>query len=331
MKNSVKKYAHVPVLMLTLVLFLSNINMSLSQNSLNPYRNTFPLKSLRDLTYPYETKYVQLNDDINLAYVDEGSGAQTIIFIHGLGSYLKAWQKNIQGLKADYRCIAIDLPGYGKSSKKPHSGQMSFYAEVISMFIDQLQLKNVVLAGHSMGGQISMMAAINYPDKIDKLILADPAGFESFTEGQKEWFRDVMTLDGVMKTTVEQIQTNLAYNFYNVPDDAEFMITDRIAMRTADDFENYCYAVVQSVHGMVDEPVIDILDQIKQPTLIVFGENDNLIPNRFLNPGKTINIAKIGEKKITNSKLVMIPKAGHFVQFEKPGEFNKAADAFLSR
>ncbi len=286
---------------------------------------------MSDLDYLFDVKYAQLNDDINLAYIDEGNSDQTIIFIHGLGSYLKAWYKNIYGLRDEYRCIAIDLPGYGKSSKKPHSGKMSFYADVVSQFIDYLNLKNVVLAGHSMGGQISMMAAIDYPEKIDKLILADPAGFESFTEGQKQWFRDVMTTDGVMKTTVEQIQTNLAYNFYYVPDDAEFMITDRIAMRFADDFENYCYAVVQSVDGMVDEPVIDILDQIKQPTLIIFGENDNLIPNRFLNPGRTIDIAKIGDDKIPNSELVIIPKAGHFVQFEKPREFNSAVKSFLGR
>jgi pimeloyl-ACP methyl ester carboxylesterase len=331
MKNTIKKYLPAPTIIFTLALLFSNATMSFSQNSLNPYRDTPPLKTMADLDYPFEVNYAQLNDDIKLAYVDEGSGSQTIIFIHGLGSYLKAWTKNINGLKNEYRCIAIDLPGYGKSSKKPHSGQMSFYADVVSQFIDYLNLKNVVLAGHSMGGQISMMTAINYPDKISKLILADPAGFESFTEGQKQWFRDVMTTDGVMKTTVEQIQTNLAYNFYNVPDDAEFMITDRIAMRFADDFENYCYAVVQSVDGMVDEPVIDILDQIKQPVLIIFGENDNLIPNRFLNPGKTIDIAKFGDEKIPDSKLVVIPKAGHFVQFEKPEEFNKAVQSFLGK
>ncbi len=328
-QHSIPAYLSAPAFLLVAAMLLMNVNMSYAQNSLNPYRDLEPLKSMQKLEYPFNVKYMALPDDINLAYVDEGSGDQTIIFIHGLGSYLKAWYKNIEGLKGDYRCIAIDLPGYGKSSKQPHSGKMSFYAEVVKNIIDQLDLKNVVLTGHSMGGQISMMAAINYPEKIQKLILADPAGFESFTEGQKQWFRDVMTVDGVLKTTVEQIQTNLAYNFYNVPDDAEFMITDRIAMRSADDFENYCYTVVQSVHGMVDEPVIDILDQITQPTLIIFGEQDNLIPNRFLNPGRTVDIANIGDEKIPDSKLVIIPRAGHFVQFEKPEAFNEAVELFI--
>jgi pimeloyl-ACP methyl ester carboxylesterase len=298
---------------------------------MNAYRNIEPLKSLKDLNYPYEVKYAALSGNINLAYVDEGSGDYTIIFIHGLGSYLPAWKKNIEGLKVNYRCIAIDLPGYGKSSKAPHSGMMTFYAGVVNELIENLKLKNVVIAGHSMGGQIGIMAALNYPENIKKLVLVDPAGFEEFTEGQKQWFRDVMTLDGVKKTTVEQIQTNLASNFYNVPDDASFMITDRIAMRTAADFDNYCYAVVQSVNGMVDEPVFQLLDKIKQPTLILFGANDNLIPNRFLNAGKTANIAMKGHEKIAGSKLVIVPKAGHFLQFEKPDEVNKEIMGFLGR
>jgi pimeloyl-ACP methyl ester carboxylesterase len=325
----------ISLFLLAVLIISSTVISGCKTNNLckdmNAYRNIEPLKSLKDLNYPYEVKYAALSGNINLAYVDEGSGDYTIIFIHGLGSYLPAWKKNIEGLKVNYRCIAIDLPGYGKSSKAPHSGMMTFYAGVVNELIENLKLKNVVIAGHSMGGQIGIMAALNYPENIKKLVLVDPAGFEEFTEGQKQWFRDVMTLDGVKKTTVEQIQTNLASNFYNVPDDASFMITDRIAMRTAADFDNYCYAVVQSVNGMVDEPVFQLLDKIKQPTLILFGANDNLIPNRFLNAGKTANIAMKGHEKIAGSKLVIVPKAGHFLQFEKPDEVNKEIMGFLGR
>jgi pimeloyl-ACP methyl ester carboxylesterase len=96
------------------------------------------------------------------------------------------------------------------------------------------------------------------------------------------------------------------------------MITDRLAMRYADDFDNYCYAVSQSVAGMVNEPVLDKLKNLQPRTLIFFGENDNLIPNRYLNPGATIKIAEKGHELIPNSKLVMIPKCGHFLMFEKP-------------
>jgi len=114
-----------------------------------------------------------------------------------------------------------------------------------------------------------------------------------------------------------------------MPKDAQFMIDDRISMRSAKDFEAYSYAVVRSVHGMVNESVLDHLEEIKQPTLIIFGENDNLIPNRFLNPGFTKKIAEVGHKKLPNSKLVMLPKTGHFLMFENPEGFNKAVKDFV--
>ncbi len=296
----------------------------------SPYKSLSKLNSLQELNYPFEVKKIKLPvNQTEIAYVDLGKGAETILFIHGLGSYLPAWKKNMEVLQSNYRCIAIDLPGYGKSDKSPHSGQMTYYAGVIMEFVQQLKLDKIILAGHSMGGQISMTAALLYPEKVKSLILVDPAGFERFHEGQKQWFRDVMTLQGVKLTTPEAIQNNLATNFYRVPQDAEFMITDRISMRSALDFDAYCYAVVQSVHGMVDEPVIDKLNQISQPVLIFFGENDNLIPNRFLNPGFTRKIAEDGASKIKNSKLVMVPKCGHFMMFEHPSVFNSEVQNFL--
>ena len=296
----------------------------------SPYKNLADMKSMKELDYVYNVKYAELSNNINIAYLDEGKGTETIIFIHGLGSYIPAWKNNIDELSKKYRCIAIDLPGYGKSSKNPHSGLMTFYAKVVAEFIDKLELGKVTLAGHSMGGQISIVAALHYPDKIEKLILVDPAGFELFHPGQRLWFKDVMSPNLVRLTTVEAIETNLASNFYNMPKDAMFMIEDRIAMRTANDFENYCYAVSLSVAGMIDEPVFDKLKHINQSTLIFFGENDNLIPNRYLNPGKTEPIAKAGANQIKNSKLVMVPKCGHFMMFEKSNTFNTEVLNFLN-
>ena len=304
-----------------LSLLIAAIGMS---NCGTPYRKLTSFSSMNEMEYFHSEKTINLpNAGFDISYTDEGKGERTIIFIHGLGSYLQAWIRNVEGLKDNFRCISIDLPGYGKSSKQPHSGQMTLYASVISEFAKELDLGEVILAGHSMGGQISITTSLLYPDLVSGLILVAPAGFEPFHEGQKQWFRDVMTLELVKLTTTEAIQSNLATNFYKVPKEAEFMITDRINMRTAEDFEAYCYTVVQSVAGMVNEPVISYLPDIKVPTLILFGENDNLIPNRFLNPGKTRGIAESGAAKIPNSKLVMVPKCGHFMMFEHPEVFNR--------
>ena len=297
-----------------------------------PYKSVKSLKTMDEMEYRHETKKVRLPlSGYEIAYTDEGSGEKTIVFIHGLGSYSQAWVKNVDALGTDFRCISVDLPGYGKSSKEPHSGMMTFYADVVNELINVLQLKNVYWAGHSMGGQISITAALTHPENVQGLILVSPAGFETFHKGQRQWFRDVMTLDGVALTTPEAIQNNLASNFYRLPEDADFMIADRMAMRTADDFKAYCYAVVQSVGGMVDNPVSDYLKDIDVPTLIFFGEEDNLIPNRYLNPGRTSDVAESGSRKIRNSKLIMVPKTGHFMMFEKSEVFNREVKTFLNQ
>lgn len=316
---------------LSAVVLLFNRCETMNPANWHPYSDIEPLSSFMELNYPFKTHQVELPGGETIAYVDQGEGEQTIILIHGLGSYLPAWKKNIPELSKHFRVIAIDLPGYGKSSKNPHSGMMTYYARVVKEFIEALGLESVVLGGHSMGGQISMVTALYYPERVEKLVLTAPAGFEKFTEGQKEWFRSVMTVRGVMLTPVEDIISNLAYNFYELPDDAGFMITDRIAMREAEDFEAYCYAVVQSVNGMVDEATHEYLHKIQQPTLIIFGEKDNLIPNRFLNPGFTRDIANVGAERIPNNELHMIPQSGHFVQFESADQFNQIVVDYLNK
>jgi pimeloyl-ACP methyl ester carboxylesterase len=143
-----------------------------------PYKNLNKISSMSELKYDFPIKFAELSDGIKLAYVDEGKGSETILMIHGLGSYLPAWKKNISELSKNYRVIAVDLPGYGKSSKAPHSGLMTFYAGVIAELIQKLELGPVNLAGHSMGGQIAMVLALEKPELVKRLILVDPAGLE---------------------------------------------------------------------------------------------------------------------------------------------------------
>ena len=305
------------------------IVFGISVFSCSPYQNLPVVNTMDELTYPFEVKKIEVREGLEMAYMEQGSGTETLIFIHGLGSYAPAWKNNIEVLSKQYRCIAVDLPGYGKSSKGNYEGSMTFYAEVMIDFLEAMNLDKVHLAGHSMGGQISIVTALFYPEKVDKLILIAPAGFETFDEGEKEWFRGIFTAKSIALTTPEQIELNYAYNFYQMPDDATFMVKDRIAMRNAKDFEGYCYIIPQGVNGMVNEPVFEKLKDINQQTLIIFGENDNLIPNRYLNGGKTEKIAMAGHEQIKDSKLVMVGKAGHFVMFEQADKVNQEIADFL--
>ncbi len=287
-------------------------------------------KEFDEIDYGFDVKKIKVKN-INVAVVDEGKGETTLLLVHGLGSYAKGWSKNIPVLSKKYRVIAVDLPGYGKSDKEAYQYSLSFYADVLTELLTEMGVKKAVFVGHSMGGQISMITSLKYPERVEKLVLISPAGFERFTNGEGQWLTDVMTVDLVHDTRIRDIDMNLRSNFYETPDDALFMVTDRIMIRGAKDFEKYCYAVSKNVGAMINEPMWDKLDQISQPTLILFGENDQLIPNRFLHGGYTKDVAAIGMKKIPNNTGKVFPECGHFVQFEKADETNKAIMEFLDK
>ena len=284
------------------------------------------------LKYKFPTKKMTLSNGQSIAYIDEGKGAETIIFIHGLGSYLPAWEKNIAELKSSYRTIALDLPGYGKSSKENVQVSMDAYAKAVLELMDKLKIKQATLAGHSMGGQIAITAALQAPERVSKLILAAPAGLETFTDQQKKLFKMTVTPESVQKTTPDQTAANYKINFYKMPAEAQQMIDDRLTIMKSEQFGAYSKAVAGSVAAMVDEPVYEKLPQLQVPTLILFGENDALIPNKYFNPNLTPKaVAEIGKTRIPNSQVVMIPEAGHFLQYEQSAAFNKAIYDFMKK
>ena len=208
------------------------------------------------IKYSFPAKFIEIKN-YNLAYIDEGDSENVLLFIHGLGSYLKAWDRNIPELKKHFRCIALDLPGYGKSSKQIHSGDVSFYVEIINEFITKLNLENVSLVGHSMGGQIVSAYTIKHPNQITKLILAAPAGFETFNEEEVELIKKIISPEILFKTSDHQIRLNYQFNFFKMPLEVEEMIADRITIKDDEDFYKHCTIVSNSLFGLLNVQVID--------------------------------------------------------------------------
>jgi len=289
--------------------------------------------SMEDFTYPFATQKVALSDSVTIAYAEEGEGTQTLLFVHGLGSYLPAWKKNIEVLSGSYRCIALDLPGYGKSSRGDYAFDMTFFATQIASFIEQLSLKNVTLVGHSMGGQIALTLALQHPDAIKQLVLIAPAGFETFTAQEVAWFKQIYTPAVVKATPVEQIERNFALNFHeaNFPDDARFMYNDRLLMRdTGEEYEAYCNMIPQCVQGMLAEPVYERLPDITHPVLVLYGKGDLLIPNQLLHQELTTEkVAQRGHERLPDSTLKLLDGCGHFVQWECAEAVNEAITSFI--
>lgn len=288
-------------------------------------------KTMKELLSDYDFKtFTTTLDSLEISYVKEGNGKNTLLFVHGLSSNSDAWSKNIEALSKNFTCIALDLPGYGKSSKPQADYTPSFFAEVLQKFTVKLELKNITLVGHSMGGQASIKFATTYPNTIDQLILIAPAGLEQFTEANGAFMKAYFTSEMVKNTTDIQIEKNYALNFHSIPEAVSKMINDRKRIREASDFEAHCDAIVSSISGMLDEPVFKELQMISVPTLVVFGDKDALIPNLYFNPNLTIEaIGKIALEEIKNVKIEVIKDAGHFVQYEKPNQVNELIEQFI--
>lgn len=287
-----------------------------------------PMKEILS-DYEFKTRCVKI-DDIEIAYLKEGKGDKTLLFLHGLSSNADAWSKNIEALKENYTCVAVDLPGHGKSSKPEVVYTPTFFADIVSKFIKKKRLKNVILVGHSMGGQASMKLALQHPEVVKKLVLIAPAGLEKFTKDQGNILKSVYTAEVVKNTTNEQIAKNYALNFFEQPAEVSKMIEDRIRIKQASDFDAHCNAIVKSVFGMLDDPVHDDLEKISQKTLVVFGNKDMLIPNRYLHPTLTIqDVGSVAADKIKNATVKYIENCGHFAQFEKPKKVNLLIQEFV--
>lgn len=293
-----------------------------------------PVNYMEALKYPYTVRKAQLADGKEIAYIDEGKGPYTLLMVHGLGSYLPVYSKLVEELKGDFRCIAVDLPNYGKSSRGDYAFNMTFFAETLQEFIRTLKLKKVIFVGHSMGGQIGITLALDAPKLLRGLVLLAPAGFETFTPEQKAWFGAVMQPALVKATPVAQIERNFDANFHDnrLPDDARFMLADRLLIREDErEYDYYCNMIPKCVQGMLDEPVFGRLPELRLPVLILYGEQDLLIPNRILHPGMTTRqVAEAGHARIPGSKLRMLDSCGHFVPWECAGEVGSEIRTFAA-
>lgn len=281
--------------------------------------------------YDSPVQHLLVAESIKMAYIEKGKGT-TVLFIHGLGGNLSHWQKNISVLSSNFHCIAVDLPGYGHSDKlfNTDKDQLQFYADVLSTFIRKRDLKSIVLAGHSMGGQIATIMALQHPQLISKLILLAPAGLETFTEAEAKMLINATPATVFEKQEEAVIRYSYNQNFYQQPADAEILIQDRLRLKNCTDFKQYAEAISSSIKGMLDHPIRKDLGKLVQPVLILFGENDALIPNKILHANlKREDLLKQVSKEVKKNKIVIIPGAGHLVQFEKPTEINKEIKIFL--
>ena len=246
-------------------------------------------------------------------YVEAGSGPN-VILLHGLGGSSQGWQFNIGPLAEKFHVFVPDQIGFGKSDKPLVNYRIRTYVDFLDQFCKQLKIERPTLIGNSMGGWIAAIYAATYPDRVDKIVLADAAGYAP----PKDF--DTRAFFALNPTTREEMKILVAKVFYSKAFLSDAAIDQSMAARLGAG-DGYTIKTITESIIRGEDFLDDVVKTIKTPTLIVWGRQDGLVP---LSEGERFH------KDIAGSTMVVFDQCGHVPNIEKAGEFNAAVLKFLS-
>ena len=245
--------------------------------------------------------------DLLISYSEaQGDSGRTLLFLHGWRSSAQVWQgiiERFKDLKIERLTIyALDLPGFGGSQVPKLPMTVGDYADVVAEFIRKLELKDVIVIGHSFGGRVGIKLASAHPELISKLVLADSAGFVMDTS-KKNFYRSAAKIaKPFFKPAFMQ---GLRKKIYQKISAEDYVATPELQ---------------KTFVNVVSEDLSADMQNIKCPTLIISGENDADTPVSF---GKKMN------SLIRNSQFVILKNAGHFSFLDRPEEFAGVLKDFI--
>jgi 2-hydroxy-6-oxonona-2,4-dienedioate hydrolase len=245
-----------------------------------------------------------------LSYYEAGEGP-TVILIHGTGGSGEIWRHNLGPLSKTFHVYAPDQIGFGRSDKPLMDYKVATFVDFLQEFMRVLAVPRATIVGLSTGGWIAASFAIQHPDMVDKLVLADSTGLPpSPTATAKP--------PDFSYASLASTRALLERFFYN-----KKLVTDELVRRT---FQSHMqtgdsYTIQRLLANRTTEYLSeDDLTSIHPPTLIVWGKEDSILP---------VATAERFHTAIQSSQVVVIEECGHATPIEKPAEFNKAVVEFL--
>jgi pimeloyl-ACP methyl ester carboxylesterase len=254
-------------------------------------------------------------------YQERGSG-RALVLIHGNNSSAYSWSDVFDQLAKEFRVVALDLKGFGFTSKPAGDYRVETQAALVVRLLDELKIERAVLCGSSMGGAVALAAAINYPQRVDALILVGSSAFEetrggSLAPAYLRWPYIGGAVTALALTSDSLVRQGLRKSFYD-----ESKVTDE---RVAAYYRPLRTRGGQLAARLVREQrnytlVENSLDKIRQPTLLIWGAHDRL---NLLEDGRRLH------SKIAGSQLVVFDNCGHLPQEEMPAAFVREVLSFM--
>jgi len=236
------------------------------------------------------------------------------------GDYLD-WEPVLEPLAARHRVIAVDLPGFGASSKPRREYAAEFFVNTLHELFRQLEIKRPIVAGNSFGGQIAMLYALAHPDSVSKLLLVNSGGFRQYSEQERAQIEPRFG-EAVLAGLTPQINALLFSGVFTKPSEtsARYLEKQNAKLQRAD-YPCYAYALASSIRLSLATCLVDRLPDLQCPTLLVWGASDPVLP---------LSQAELAVTKLRSGELKAIPGCGHAPQMECPARFLESTHSFLS-
>ncbi len=251
-----------------------------------------------------------------LNYVERGDGLP-IVLIHGFPFDRRIWTEQLEGVSSVGRVIALDLPGFGQSAEFPRGMEprIEDYAEAVADLARDLDLHQIILVGHSMGGYVAMAFARRYADMLSGLVLvATRMGADRKAARQNRMtLADDVRGRGALAVVVSMLSKLFAAGTVG----RDPGLADRLREIM---LEQSSEGIIAALRAMASRPNSgDVLRTLQVPTLVIAGAQDAIIKS---------DTARDMAKTLQSSTFISVPDAGHMPMMENPDMVNEALRVF---
>ena len=278
-----------------------------------------------DVDWREHQRWVTVGDR-RVDVVELGSGPP-VVFIHGLAGSWQNWLEQLPVFARDHRVITFDLPGFGSSEMPAEQISIPGYGRWVDALLVELGVGSAAVVGNSMGGFIGAELAIQFPARVERLVLVSAAGLTIEHQRNERVLAMLRTLDkrlaaysgwvGAHSDTFARRPRPRQLLFGIVARHPEWLPPALVAEQVRGSGKP---GFVPALDALTNYPIRDRLGEIACPTLIVWGADDRLVPVRD---------ADDFERLIPNARKVVWQETGHVAMLERPEAFNRLLAAFL--
>ena len=237
-----------------------------------------------------------------------------LVLIHGAGDSAAVWEKQAAYFAKNHRVLAVDLPGHGARVREPGMDHHQKNAEEVCRMMDQQGVSKAVVAGHSMGGAVALMMALDHPQRVQGLVLVATGARMKMRPDFLEQARQTAEIHGAEVPSATHIIPVEQMVHPAIPAEVVLWLRERIGGASA----QATYADFQANNSF---DVMSRLGEIRTPTLVIGGSDDRMAPRKF---------AEFLANSIAGARLEILEPSGHYPQAEQEESFNRVLESFLA-